>query len=169
VGWYVSDGRERRAEARRRIDKIVDLQKALRAEVRSHLMQIEELDLAAEFAAMAGRMDADPSFVPFVPRETHDAVYRAVIAEIHLLPTEAVEPVVLYYSHVAAMAAFVEDLRSPAFAALHPFRRRLMYEDWIGLKRRAVDRARAAVAALDGGIAEVSSPGAVRSGPARER
>jgi hypothetical protein len=165
----VSDGRERRAETRRRLDKIIDLQKALRAEVRSHLMQIEELDLPAELSAMAARMDADPAFVPFVPRESHDAVYRAVIAEIHLLPTEAVEPVVLYYSHVSAMAAFADDLRSPAFAALHPHRRRLMYEDWIALKQRAIDRARSAVTALDAGIGAVSSLAAVRSGPARER
>jgi hypothetical protein len=162
-GWYVSDSRERRAEARRRRDKIVDLQKALRAEARSHLMQLEETDLGAELAAMTGRMDADPAFVPFVPRESHDAVYRAVIADIHLLPSEAVEPVVLYHAHVAAMAAFADDLRSPAFAALHPFRRRLMYEDWIGMKRRALDRGRAAVAALDAGVRAVSSPDAGRS------
>lgn len=166
LGWIVSHRREGEAEARRRRERIVDVQKALRAEVANYAAQLEEVDLAEHLDGVLAAMRRDPGFVPFVPRESFDTVFRALVADIHLLPGGAVEPVVRYYAHLIGLAAFADDLRSPEFRGLMPERRSAMFSHFIAMKVKALDYAREADAALAKGIGEFNSSAAARSGPA---
>lgn len=166
LGWIVTHRREGRAEARRRIERMADVQKALRAEVANYAAQLEEVDLGEHLEGVLAAMRHDPGFVPFVPRESFDTVFRALIADIHLLPGGAVEPVVRYYAHLIGLSAFADDLRSPAFGALAPERREAMFSHFIAMKIKALDYAREADAALRRGIEGVSSSAAARSDPA---
>jgi hypothetical protein len=164
LGWIVSHRREGRAEARRRLERSVDVQKALRAEVANYVAQLEEVDLADHLERVLAAMRDDPGFVPFVPRESFDTVFRALITDIHLLPGGAVEPVVRYYAHLIGLAAFADDLRSPEFRSLTPERRSAMFSHFIGMKVTALDYARGADAALARGIGGLNSSAAARSG-----
>lgn len=181
--WRASLRAQRQAEADRRRDRVIDIQKALRAEIRVHVHQLRRSDLSAHLAAMVERMRAPPpkrrwlwsasrtpnSFMPLVPREAFDAVYRAVLSDIHVLPTETVEPVVFYYQLTGAIAAMAEDLRSESVRALEVERRVRMYEDYIAMKIGALQLGDAAIASLDTHIAEaerLNSPAQGPSGPA---
>lgn len=166
LGWIVTHRREGRAEARRRLERMVDVQQALRAEVANYAAQLEEVDLAEHLDGVLAAMRSDPAFVPFVPRETFDTVFRALIADIHLLPGGAVEPVVRYYAHLIGLSAFAEDLRSREFATLTPERRAAMFSHFIAMKIKALDYAREADTALRRGIDAVNSSAAARYGPA---
>ena len=167
LGWIVTFRREGRAEARRRAERTVDVQKAVLAEVANYAAQLEEVDLPEHLEGVLAAMRHDPDFVPFVPREAFDTVFRALIADIHLLPSGAVEPVVRYYAHLIGLAAFADDLRSADFRALVPERRSAMFTHFIAMKIRALDYAREADAALRRGLGEVNSSAAARSGPAQ--
>ena len=164
IGWIVSHRREGEAEARRRRERIVDVQKALRAEVANYAAQLEEVDLAEHLDGVIHAMRRDPAFVPFVPRESFDIVFRALVSDIHLLPSGAVEPVVRYYAHLIGLAAFADDLRSIAFRDLVPERRAEMFGDFIQMKVKALDLARSAEQALHRGIEAVNSSDEARSG-----
>jgi hypothetical protein len=154
LGWWVSHRREAEVERRRRREKIVDIQKALRAEVRAYRLQLAEVDLAAHREEMTARILKDAAFAPLVPREAHDSLFRALIEEVHVLPTAAVEPVVDHYALVAAIAAFADDLRGDRFQKdMAPERRAIMYAHFIDMKIRAAARAEAALSALAAGIA----------------
>jgi hypothetical protein len=158
LGWIVSHNRESAAERRRRRDKIVDMQKALRAEIAAYADQLREADLPSHLAAVLEAIDADPAHVPLVPRETHDTVFRALVADIHLLPSGAVDPVVRYYSHLIGVTSMADDLRGPTFRKLPSDRRARMYRHFIQMKVRAIERAEAADAALREGIARAENP-----------
>jgi hypothetical protein len=166
LGWIVTHRREGVAEARRRFERTIDVQKALRAEVANYVAQLEEVDLAEHLDGVLAAMRNDPAFVPFVPREAFDTVFRALICDIHLLPGGAVEPVVRYYAHLIGLGAFADDLRSPEFASLVPERRAAMFSHFIAMKVKALDYAREADAALMRGIDDVNNSAAGRYGPA---
>lgn len=171
-GWYVAHAREAARDAALRRDRIVDIQKALRAEIATYVAQLAEAQLADHLAGMERAMKADPAFVPFVPRESHDALYRALIEDIHLLPTEAVDPVVRYYTQLGAISALADDLRGPTYPTLAPERRLMIYRHFIEMKVQALVYAREARAALRDGIVAaaadpwLSSRAADRAGPA---
>lgn len=148
LGWIVGHERERAVEERRRRDKIVDMQKALRAEIRTRLDQLTESELEAHLAAMRARMAAEPDFFPFPPREAEDVVFTAMVETIDLLPTGSVEAVVSCYAQLGAVAAFAEDLRSDAFRALPKARRDDAYGHFIAMKVRAREKCEAALGAL---------------------
>lgn len=157
-GWFVTHSRERGAEERRRREKIIDVQKALRAEIGHHVAMLEETDLEAHLAVVKGMMAGDEAYFPIPPREAHDSVYRALLHEIHVLPTETVDPVVAYYAQIGAIATFAEDLRERRFRALPRARRELAYEHFIGMKLRALRDGREACRRLEAGIGALASP-----------
>ncbi len=173
-GWYVAHNRERARDAALRRERVVDMQKALRAEISNYALQLREAKLSEHLDGMRRAMQADPAFVPLVPREAHDALFRALIGEIHLLPTEAVEPVVRYYSQISGVAALADDLRSPLYRRLAPERRVTIYEHFIEMKAQALTYASQAERALAEGAARaavadpwLSSRAGARGGPAR--
>jgi hypothetical protein len=147
AGWFASHASTRRLEAARRNERIQDVQTALRAEIRS---QPPRLRLFAEQQA-AALIDAvrNSGLTPFVPREPGSFVFEAILAEIHILPTEVIDPVIYYYKQVAALTLFAEDLRSERFDGLGPDRKTAMYSDYIAMGVYALELADKAIDALE--------------------
>ena len=149
VGWFVPYWRERRKDESRRTQRAADMRRALSAEIASHLVRYDESDFDRHFDSMRRAMDADPSFAPFVPKESLNAsVYHAMLADLTLLPEGAINPVVSYYAQLTAVERFSDDLRSPEYVRLAPDRRRLMYEHFFSMKILSARLARAALVEL---------------------
>ncbi|PTW49789.1 MULTISPECIES: hypothetical protein [Rhodovulum] len=138
IGWIVNGWQNRRVAAALRAERTRDVHRALYAEIASCLANLESPEaLAAYRDAMAARMREDAGFVPLIPRERNDTVFRALVAEIHILPRVTIDPVVSYYSQLFAIEAMIADMRGERFRALEPERRIAMYEDYIALKVQA--------------------------------
>ena len=150
AGWVYNGWRNRRDAARLREERIRDVHRALFAEIGAYLDSIGSLEaLQQGHDRIAARMRAEPDFVPFHPTEEPDRVYRAIIGEIHVLPRTSIDVVVAFYGQLAAIGAFIEDMRSERFAALSVERRLAIYDDYIRLKTRAFQYGNAALALID--------------------
>ena len=69
LGWYASHWSEKRLESQRRIERIVDVQTALLAEIESNLTRYEEIDLDKHTTDMVRRITGKAqgkNFTPFV-------------------------------------------------------------------------------------------------------
>lgn len=172
VGRIYATFAERQTERRRRREQRLDVQTALSAEIMAHVHQLGQVDLEAHAERMLARMAQEPGFLPFVPRERHDAVFQAMLERIHLLPSETVEPVTLYYAQVAATAMLAEDLRSDAFRGMTPERQATMFRHFMEMKNEALRMGEVARDALRAQIRSdlrgISSSGRGRSGPGSE-
>ncbi len=157
LGLIVTGRRLRGQERRRRLEREDDLRIALAAEVAAHVELLRLFDLDEQWRRIVGRMEAEPDYAPFVPSERNDTVFRALVAEIQVLPEGAIEPVVRYYGQLHAIEAVVGDLRSEVFRAMDQAERIAMYTDYIALKKEALARGEAAIDAL--------RPSAARSVP----
>ncbi len=165
IGWWIEHRHERRRQTDIRREKIVDVQTAIRAEIRSHrhrLLQFLSIDVSA--------LPEGPSddFLPVVPSEVRPFVLEAILRDIHILPTDVIDPVIVYYRQVEALIRLVEDLRSDRFRQMSGDRRVAMYRDYIAMGAYAADLAAEAIAAINrdlGLIDAVSSSGAGRSDP----
>ncbi len=150
AGWVYNGWRNRRDAAHLREERIRDVHRALFAEIGAYLDSIGSLEaLQRGHDRIVERMEADAGFMPFHPTEEPDRVYRAIIGEIHILPRTSIDVVVAFYGQVAAIGAFIEDMRSERFANLSPNRRRAIYDDYIRLKTRAFQYGNAALALID--------------------
>ena len=107
---------EIRRETAKRLERIRDVQTAILAEIRAN--PFHGLDLEKHGALIAEKMNSDPAFIPFVPRQVPTFVIDALIGEIHILPTEVIDPVILYYRQFLAISHFADDLRSERFDRL---------------------------------------------------
>lgn len=157
LGWLYGDWRKRVEERRLRNGKVLDIQKALRAEIEAHLHQLRRWEIDGRAAETVAQIlaagDAPGSrFVPLLPPERHDRVYGAMVGEVHLLSTETVRPVVLYYNQIALIADMSEMLRAEAYAEVSAPRRAEAYAHYIRMKRTAVSFGDAAAEALDADI-----------------
>ncbi len=186
--------REQRMVARRRAEKIRDLQVALSAEIRAYLavLKLDDPDAFAErmLKRMREHDENGDAFIPFVPREKNDTIFQVIAGDLHMLPQSSVDPVVVYYSQVIAIAALIEDLRSPEYKALSVERRIDLYKSYLSMKSEAIALGEEALLLmqkhLDGGpkavddlqnkrdklppdasrakpVSDVSSPASVRS------
>lgn len=152
-------------EQRARRRRMRDLEVALAAEIRAYVAALERDGLAAALEAMKGRIlrgaaedDAEVAdglapegrrgFTPFIPREANDTVFRALIGDLPVLPASLVDRVTVYYQQIAALAALIEDMRAPEFAALSQTRKAGIYDSYIQMKIEALRLGRAAVDAL---------------------
>jgi hypothetical protein len=165
IGWWIEHRRERGRQFAQRRERIVDVQTALRAEIRSHqhrLLQFSQID---EVEPIAGVTPGKP-FRPFVPSEVKPFVFEAIVKEVHVLPTDVIDPVVVYYRQVHALIQLVEDLRSERVSELEPERQRAMYRDYIAMAIYAGELAGNAVDAIDRDLglgAKLNSSDAARS------
>lgn len=165
IGWQIEHRHERRRQTDMRREKIVDVQTAIRAEIRSHRHRLLQF-LAVDLSALPSGPEDD--FLPVVPSEVRPFVLDAILRDIHILPTDVIDPVIVYYRQVEALIRLVEDLRSDRFREMTGDRRVAMYRDYIGMGVYAAELAADAIAAInrDLGVADrVSSSGADRSDP----
>lgn len=161
LGWWVSHARDRTAAERARQSKIVDLQKALRAEIVAHLHQL------ARWAAQGGGQETIAAilqagdapatrFTPLLPAERHDRMFAALVDEIHVLDTDVVAPVVAYYHQLAMVADLADMIRTPDYAEISAERRAKAYAYYVTMKIDAREMGEDALGALDAAIAKAA-------------
>jgi len=171
IGWWIEHRRESGRQSAQRRERIVDVQTALRAEIRSHrhrLQQFSQADEMPEAPADAPGIRPDRPYRPFVPSEVKPFVFEAILKEVHVLPTDVIDPVVVYYRQVHALIQLVEDLRSDRVSQLEPERQRAIYRDYIAMAIYAGELAGNAMDAIDrdlGQRTKLNSSDAVRSAP----
>jgi hypothetical protein len=150
VGWLVNGWQNRRAATALRAEKLRDYHRALYAEIGANLANLWDPAQLEDYRdRMIGKMQADADFVPFIPIERHDAVFDALIAEIHILPRQTIDPIVLYYAQVKSVAALAADMRAPGFSRLSQDRRMAMYRDYIAMKVQLLAFGRYAIALIN--------------------
>lgn len=134
LGWYASHWSQQRLDDKRRIEKIVDVQTALLAEIESNLTRFDEIDLDKHADQMVGRImqkASRASFTPFVPRYATEIIFEAMLADIHILPTETIDDVVAYYKQEYKLRELVEDLRSSRYQEIEQDRKARIYRDYV--------------------------------------
>jgi hypothetical protein len=135
------------------------VQTALLADIESNLSRYAEIDLDAHLQSIVDRIlkpsDGKP-FTPFVPRDAIEVVFEAVIADIHILPTETIGDVVGYYKQEYKLRELVFDLRSDRYAALEPDRKAQIYRDYIWQIKTVIYEGNAAIDSLSGSLGRAS-------------
>lgn len=152
IGWWVVGWQNRRRDDRLRAERVRDVQRALFAEIRAYLAVLERDDVAVYGARIAARIVDEPGYFPVIPSERNDAIFNAIVGEIHVLPRDTVDPVVLYYSQLNAIVAMIADLRSIDLAKIGPERAASMYRDYIAMKVEAVEMGQTALLAIRSNI-----------------
>ena len=138
LGWVVNGARERRATRSLRAERLRDLHRALFAEIGVQVTNLgSEARIRADAAPLLERMEADEAFVPFIPRERGDAVFRSALEDLSILPRVTIDPIVAYHAQLAALAALTDDMRGAAFGRLAADRRRAIYLDYVEMKVQA--------------------------------
>lgn len=138
MGWVVNGARERRAARALRAERLRDLHRALFAEIGVQVTNLgSEARIRADAAPLLARMEADEAFVPFIPRERGDAVFRSALEDLSILPRVTIDPIVAFHAQLAALAALTEDMRGASFKRLSADRRRAIYLDYVEMKVQA--------------------------------
>ncbi len=137
-GWLVNGWQNRRSATHLRKEKLRDFHRAIYAEIGTNLANLESIsELDTYRDQMLEVIDTDNGFIPFMPREHNDRVFRSIVEDIHILPRTSIDPVVAYYSQLAVIETLVEDMRGDTFKKLAPARRKLIYCDYIEMKKQA--------------------------------
>lgn len=137
VGWFVTRLLDRFQVRSQRREKTRDFLTALDAEIRDYVWTLEEADLNSFKRNMVNQIvnaRRNTKFVPFVPMEKYDTVFNALVNEIHILPKEAIDPVVAHYSQLKSIQSLIEDMRSESFSKLPRQRIAAVYSDFIDMK-----------------------------------
>jgi hypothetical protein len=171
VGWWVVAFQNRRRDANLRAERVRDVQRAVFAEIRAYLAVLKRDNVGEYGAIIKERILTEPGFFPVIPTEHNNAVFCAIIGDIHVLPRDTVDPVVLYYSQLNAISAMINDLRELDVSKIGAERAAGMYHDYISMKVEALELGEKALDAiranLDGrgtGKRTVNSPASGRSG-----
>jgi hypothetical protein len=163
LGWWASHWSTVRLEDKRRLEKIIDVQWALLAEIECNLARYAEVDLGLHEKDMLNRIRSGrgpAGFTPFVPREVAEIVFEAFLADIHILPTETIRDVVAYYKQEYKLRELVEDLRGERYAGLDSTRKAHLYSHYIWQIRSVLVYAERARASLVGQLGpEAQKPG----------
>lgn len=149
-GWLYNGWQTRRAATRLRAEKLRDMHRAIFAEIGVYTANIWDTRAMSDYADdMVKRMEADPDFVPFIPRERGDLIFAELIPEIHILPRQTIDPIVAYYSQLTTISAIVDDMRGERFGTMSQDRRISMYRDYIEMKKQALQFGRFANAMIN--------------------
>ena len=144
-GWLVNGWQNRRDAARLRAEKLRDAHRAIFAEIATNLSNLwDEQSLRDYGDEIVEKMEADPDFLPLIPRERNDRLFESIQSSIYTLPRVTIDPIVMYYTQLDAIAAQVEDMRGVAFRVLPQERRIVMYQDYIEMRIQALTFGRVA-------------------------
>ncbi|MBU2956721.1 hypothetical protein Q4511_09915 [Paracoccus sp. 1_MG-2023] len=157
IGWQVGAWQNRRRDDRLRAKREEDLQRALLAEIRAHVVGLEQQMPTPDDAAILIERVATGDLLPTLPQHSNDRIYAAVIAEIHILPGAVIDPIVIYYRLLSIMEALAADLRR--IARRDTERAAQMMADYLSLMEETRDTGlhvmRVLTASLGGGGAAV--------------
>ena len=134
LGWYATHRSERMLEVARRQERIQDIQTALLADIRSTSYRFEVVDSDRHLEEVVSLIESAPDdrpYTPFVPREPGSLLWPSIVQEVHILPNEVIDPVILFFSQLETIRNFVEDMRSDRFVMLEPARKAAMYRDYV--------------------------------------
>ncbi|WP_306751590.1 hypothetical protein [Paracoccus actinidiae] len=148
AGWWVVALQNRRRDANLRAERVRDVQRAIFAEIRAYLAVLRRDNVGEYGAAIKTRILTEADFFPVIPTEHNDALFRAIIGDIHVLPRDTVDPVVLYYSQLNAISAMISDLRELDVAKIGAERAAGMYHDYISMKIEALELGEKALEAI---------------------
>ncbi|SMY08528.1 hypothetical protein [Flavimaricola marinus] len=177
TGWLTTAIFNELARTRTKSERLRDYHKAIYAEIGTTLASLwDEGRSEAYAAATVARMRDEADFVPFIPRESHDHIYDAILDEIDVLPRQTIDIIVAYYSLIKSISALADDMRGERFLTLPKERQIAVYEDYSEMRRQAFafgQHALALILAFASGGAEaaqalkdqVNTPAVDRSGP----
>ena len=138
MGWLTTAVFGELERKRAKEEKLRDFHKALYGEIGSALAALYADGRAQDYAdEIVARMEQDHAFVPFIPRESHDRVYAAILREIEVLPRQTIDAIIAFYAMLGTMTAQAEDMRGDGFKAMSQTRRIAMYRDYINMRKRA--------------------------------
>lgn len=144
AGWVITHLLSRARDRALREERIADIQRALLAEIRAHVFALEEQQAAREMPALKTVTDED--YLPILPHDANDRMFRAIVEEVHLLPEWAIDPVVRYYRLLAVRAALAQDIRSNIKE--YPRRAAQMFRDYLDITEETWDNGLEAVEVL---------------------
>lgn len=145
VGWVITHLLSRSRDRALREERIADIQRALLAEIRAHVFALEEQQDARDLMAR-GAAISDQDYLPILPHDANDRMFRAIVEEVHLLPEWAIDPVVRYYRLLAVRAALAQDIRSNIKE--YPRRAAQMFRDYLDITEETWDNGLEAVEVL---------------------
>jgi hypothetical protein len=73
-----------------------------------------------------------------VPREPGSLLWQSVAGEVHILPNDVIDAVVVYFSQLETIRLFADDLRADPVRSLDAGRKISMYEDYINMAKYLV-------------------------------
>lgn len=156
AGWWVVAFQNRWRDAKLRSERIIDMQRALLAEIRAHVVSLEYQLQEGDPRQLVTRVREGDAAVVLTHRG-NDQFYRAIICDIHVLPGSVIDPVVIYYRLIAVMGALADSIRRAA--RNNPDRAAEMMLDYLALNGEAweagMDALEYLTASLRGGDAEV--------------
>ena len=141
-------------DLRNRRERVRDIQTALRAEIRSQRGWLEDFRAESNVKQLLAQIRAGTDFTPFIPAEVRDFVFDGVLKEVHILPGEVIDPIVLYYRQYRGISAFADDLRTDRYSRLEPGRKAAMYEDYIGMGLYGLELSEKALNAINRSLKE---------------
>ena len=135
AGWFWTHALSRRRDRLLRGERIADIQRALLAEIRAHVVALEHQQDAG--VMRVPRQISDDDYLPILPHDANDRIFRAIVEEVHMLPEWAIDPVVRYYRLLAVRAALAQDIRSNAKD--YPRRAAEMFRDYLTLNEETLE------------------------------
>lgn len=155
TGLFINHRNNLILERARRTEKIADFVIAIRSEVEANVGRFNQADLAANGEDVVARIEANPHYVPFVPRYATMLIFDEIIHEIHLLPSSVIAEVVTYYKAEDYISKFADDIRSDKYAALDQKLRATIYSDYTELLTLNAGRAFNLIETLDKHLKEM--------------
>ncbi len=153
LGWLVTFVLQEYRRMRERAERETDLKLALRAEIWDFRQTFENANTVAYGAKMVDKInqggDGADAFHLFVPQEKNPIIFSVLVARIDNLSGAVVEAVVQFYSQLADLSSFAQDLRSDKLSKLPAARRAAAYGDYIEMKITAYNLAVLAHEKLD--------------------
>lgn len=158
VGGWVYNGRQnRRLATQLRTERVDDIQRAVLAEIRAHVVALENQRLDLRDAHDAVHRIRKDGVIQMVPDNSNDRIFSAIIEEVHILPALVIDPVVTYYRQIGLMRSFETQL--PDLAARNSDRAADMFVDYLELSEVAretgYEAIRILLASLHGGDATI--------------
>ncbi len=157
AGWFWTHWLSRRRDKLLRNERIDDIQRALLAEIRAHVVALERQSDAGGLVSLSRLSDED--YLPILPHDANDRIFRAIVEEVHMLPEWAIDPVVRYYRLLAVRAALAQDIRGNAKD--YPRRAAEMFRDYVLLNEETLETGLDAMeiltASVKGGRREVEA------------
>ncbi|MDO5622676.1 MAG: hypothetical protein Q4G24_14545 [Paracoccus sp. (in: a-proteobacteria)] len=172
AGWWVVAFQGAKRDRKHRAERVRDVQRALFAEIRAYVAALRRDDLTEYGEEILQRIETEADYFPAIPTEANDAIFRAIISDIHVLPRDTIDPLVLYYSQLNAISAMIADLRMLDRASVATEQAAGLYRDFLAMKTEALILGEQAMAAIAGNMdgtgrttrPSVNNPDAASSG-----